>query len=364
MADLDLKDALSMFTEGAKQLQLSRSIQSANEQVQQIKTQEADGANQLAQIRQVANNLTMHMAGMGIPATTMGAVSGALAPPHFANANEAYAYGVENNSEAAKQQGKTLQQFQFDLADKMALAESKRNPLMQQMAEEKRKEFNIRSFKDFSKDTDASAASSRSAFGVAGITGQRADRLTALIGSPENIKKANSTEMTLLAEGLANLVKNGVATESELKALVPNTVGSKKSEILQALINKPVSTNAQDFIEKYQGIIGREKGQSDKYVMNTILRRASGNMKLYERDPEQFRLTIAESIRSATGQDVNPEDVKVTKGKRVQIDNLGIQQRSILNTPPPVDNIVMKIIDGRPRKVRVLPNGQGEVLPE
>lgn len=84
MADSNLNDlftALKMFQQGAQQLAVQRAITGANEQVHQIKTQEADEAAQMQQLRGVANNLTLQLSGLGMDAAHIEQAGKAIAPP-------------------------------------------------------------------------------------------------------------------------------------------------------------------------------------------------------------------------------------------------------------------------------------------
>lgn len=86
----DLFKALQIYGQGVQQFQMGRSIQGANQAVQQIRASDENEAKKRAQLQEVANSLTLSLASQGIPATTIQAVAGAAGPEKVANAEEAF----------------------------------------------------------------------------------------------------------------------------------------------------------------------------------------------------------------------------------------------------------------------------------
>jgi hypothetical protein len=76
----DLFQALQMFQSGVKDLAFSSALSQANEQVQQIKAQVTNEQEQRAALHQVSQGLVARMAGLGVPATTIAQVAGAVGP--------------------------------------------------------------------------------------------------------------------------------------------------------------------------------------------------------------------------------------------------------------------------------------------
>lgn len=82
MAGLDdLLKGFQVFKEGVQELQTSRAIQGASEQVEQIRQQESDQFEQMKQVRQVAGNLTLQLTQLGRPASQIEQVVGAYTGP-------------------------------------------------------------------------------------------------------------------------------------------------------------------------------------------------------------------------------------------------------------------------------------------
>jgi hypothetical protein len=102
----ELFQALQMFKQGVGELAFARSLQQANQQVRDIKGSEMDEAEQRAALSQVANSLTMSMAGMGVPATTIAQVSGAVAPKQFASADQMMGEGFQSGNQGLVDLGK------------------------------------------------------------------------------------------------------------------------------------------------------------------------------------------------------------------------------------------------------------------
>jgi len=110
----------------------------------------------------------------------------------------------------------------------------------------------------------------------------------------------------------------------------------------------------------YSDIIKREGDVATNQITKTILTRATGKMKLYDRDPEQFKVTIAERLRSQAGLSVAPEDIIVDKKKGVSIaPNASTSSASAPNAMTPVmvrDKTTGKLI-------RALKDASGKLYP-
>lgn len=318
MADLDLQTALSMFNDSTKQLMLTRALSGANDQVNQIKASEASDQEKRAQLQGISNNLVMHMASLGTPATTMQLVQGAVGPKQFGNSNDMMRESVLTGNSDLGGEAKTLQAFENDPKYDLARikAQARFNPIAQEKVDEQKAQFNTKQFAKFGQDLDVTAASSRNAFGLGGLTLQRAGRIQALMGDPNQWNNLNGQDATLIAEGLSNLVKGGVATEQEIKSLVPKTSGTMESSVKQFLTNKPQGAQLQAFAAKYNDILNRESTENKFQIQDTVLKRASANMKLADRDEDQFKATVAQSL-SAYGQPTKPEDIIIDKKRGV-----------------------------------------------
>lgn len=80
MAEFDFMKGLEYLKSNLQDLSAQRSILGANEKVQQIKTSELAEAEKMTQLRSVAQNLTMNLAGQGVPIDRIETLSNAIAP--------------------------------------------------------------------------------------------------------------------------------------------------------------------------------------------------------------------------------------------------------------------------------------------
>lgn len=323
MADMDLGQALSMFKEGAQQLSLSRALSQANDQVQQIKSSELNDQQQRQQLQQLSNSLVTHMAGMGIPATTIQAVAGAVGPKQFANSNQMYMEGALTGNQQLMNEAGDVQKHEQNPESAIAKIQAKaaaNDPYRQAMADEKKNQFTTKQFSKFSTDLDSQAASSRSAFGQWSQVEGRGDRLKSILGDPSSWSSMTPEQLELVKEGVVQMSKGGTMTESDHKALSPWMAKISAARAQTALTGKPVSLDLSGFANLYSGLIKKESDAATSNIQKTILTRATGNMKLYERDPDQFKATIADRLNKQAGLNVNPDDILVDKKKGVSVD--------------------------------------------
>jgi hypothetical protein len=320
----ELFKALQGFGQGAKELSMVLAFRGANNDVQKIKRSELSDQEKQTALYGIADNVVGRMAMLGLPADKLDSISRALGAPHLDSANKMEAYGLETGNSAVQSIAQTQQNFEQNPANKIALINAKaaaNGPVQQELAKQKRDEFTVTKFESASKEIDKSRASSRSAFGIAGITGQNAERMKALIGSPDNIKNAGPAEATLIAEGMAKLVKGGVATREELKALVGKTSGNTYADVMQYFTNTPVGAKREGFTQRYLDIVNREQELANKQSVDIVLNRATGLKKTWDRAPDQAKEVIAAHLKTAyPGKDFSAEDINLpTKAGRITL---------------------------------------------
>lgn len=103
MAEVDLLSALRQFKDGVQQHQLSQAINSANEQVNQIRSSDEAEHKKRQALQQVSQNLVSYMAGSGVPETTIAEVAGRFGPQNVASAEQAILQGQLQGGEATPQ---------------------------------------------------------------------------------------------------------------------------------------------------------------------------------------------------------------------------------------------------------------------
>jgi hypothetical protein len=166
----------------------------------------------------------------------------------------------------------------------------------------------------YDQNMDATRASSRSAFGQGALAMQKAARVEALMGDPSNWKNLGEQDMTLIAEGLANVAKGGVATKEELEALVPGTSGTMAARVRQYISNNPSPSARAGFAAKYAGILELE-------TLDTMMARANASSEIANRGQngiDQYKLTTAAHLKKL-GVNVAPDDILVDPKKGVSI---------------------------------------------
>ncbi len=84
----DLYKALQMFKQGVNEYQTSSAISQANEAVQQAKANISNEHEQRSALQSISNGLVARMAGLGVPATTIQQVAGALGPKQYGSIGE------------------------------------------------------------------------------------------------------------------------------------------------------------------------------------------------------------------------------------------------------------------------------------
>jgi hypothetical protein len=98
MANDDLFAAMKMFKDGVNELAIGNAIRGANDQVQQMKAQVTDEAEQRAALSGISNQLVTQMASMGAPVSQIATVAGAIGPRKFGSPAEAAMEGALSNS--------------------------------------------------------------------------------------------------------------------------------------------------------------------------------------------------------------------------------------------------------------------------
>lgn len=124
----DLFKALNMFSQGVKDLQTVRTINNANSEVQRIKASTLKEEEKTAEMKGVANQLTLQMAGLGVAPQTVAQLSGAIRndPTDFESAIK---LKEQESSDATKKLEKThafeKEQKALDRANALAIAQLK-----------------------------------------------------------------------------------------------------------------------------------------------------------------------------------------------------------------------------------------------
>lgn len=309
----DLFKAMSMFSDAAKGLALQRAITGANEQVGQIRSSELKEEQKRAELENVSRNLVAQMAGMGAHATTIEQVAGAFGPKKFATSNQMYAEGLLSGDQGLKQQAQEQQAFEQNPEYKKQLIAAKASnsdPLRMMAFQNQIQTENIKMFEKFSKTLDPSAEV-RSQMGQSQLGLEQVARVKALIpADPNERAEMNIQQINELASGIGRLLTGGVPADHTIRQFVPKTSGTIAGDVKQFLTNKPAPAQLEGFVNLYEKMLSREAEGIQARQDENIIKRAQGNLKLRDRDPEQFVETLAERLG------VDASDIEI-KGKKI-----------------------------------------------
>lgn len=123
--ELDLKSALGMFVQGARDYGLSKAISDAQSKVQEIKMAGLKDAEQRRALGELAQGLTGQLVGMGVNPMQVQQAAGSMNAPQYANVDQALFQGQLNGDTGAVEAAKTAQMTQR--ADEMAMLQAKSN---------------------------------------------------------------------------------------------------------------------------------------------------------------------------------------------------------------------------------------------
>lgn len=319
----DLFKALDMFKSGVKELQFSRAIASANDQVQQIKAAEGNEQQKRAQLQDLSNQLVTHMAGMGTPATTIAAVQGAIAPKTYTNANAMSLDAQLTGNTSLAAEAKAQQDFEEDPLKKRLAMQLQKVGSMHN--EERALESNQKTMSAWGDKLEPALASSRSAFGQMANTIGGVKRLQAVAGDPSQWSNLTDAQFTLMAEGAIKAVKGGVGTEPEIKSLIPpnKSPTALAARLKELATNDPQGLGAQKWAQMLMGVVDREVSENRDMQETAILQHARAGLTLAtdkrklgngETQLEDYKRKVAAAF-TAIDQPTSPDEVIIDPKK-------------------------------------------------
>lgn len=312
----DILQALSMFRQGVADLQSARALNTANEVVQQIKSSEADEAQKTAQLRQVADSLTLELARYG--KVTGADAAAAIKPkdqPLIQSFDQAMIYGNPAQQAAAKE----AEKFKTDEAirlQRVKNADGGSGDPMKNFFKEQT------AFANF--DKAISPEEKRlGVMGAAAKTVQRAQSLQALLGGKTKVSEFDDSSRVQIYEAaaaFAQMVQNGAITEGELKMVYPQTSGMSLAKAREWITNNPVPANQGGYVELYQKAAMRESALASAQLQENILSKSTLNSKLSTLSPQseaRFKEGVAQKLNSSTGSAYSANDIHILPGGKV-----------------------------------------------
>lgn len=141
--------------------------------------------------------------------------------------------------------------------------------------------------KDMKNDLDADKGRSGN-FGTISAKVQQADRLQTLVSSYKN-GDLPPQQMEELALGLANMLSGtSGAARAQVEALVPHTWWGGKQSVQQYLMNEPLGSGQQKFVEAMAHTIDREKQTANSQLNNIRASRLAAHEHLKKMAPDQY----------------------------------------------------------------------------
>ncbi len=292
MADqeLGLKDALSMFVQGAKSYGLSKAISDAQDQVQQIKMAGLKSAEQRQALGSVSQNLIAQMSGMGADAATVQNMRLSMKPPEANTVDEMMIQAAQSGNTEEMAQAKKIAEFHSFLKERQIAAGR-----MPSAAQDKATELkNAMAFegatKHISDKVNEYNASSRSVAGRLGNVVASVKEAKALLAG-DMFTRMSQVEA---AKTIDKILSGGASTISGAEELAPKTSAGLASDIMLRLTNKPTDMGAPELKKYYSDIIERMESTTQAMIGEGKL----GAMKAYSqtlaRDPERGRQYISD----------------------------------------------------------------------
>lgn len=337
--DLSLKDALSMFQSGAKDLMFSRALNQANEQVQQIKTSESNEQEKRSQLQQLSNQLVTHMAQLGTPATTMEQITKAIGPMQVKDSNDLYRQSLLSGDKHGMEIAQKAQDFEFNLENKKALAQSKAlvGAIGQEnKANEKRNQVYATKVLDVDKLTDENT----SRFGnLAQLqqVGLSAKEGLLILNDPE-FKKLNAQEAARI---LDRALTRAAPTVEGIKGLLPENLETEYKDLLSKLTSSNQNYDLNEIKGQYIKIFTR----LDKFAKTNI---KEGHLKALNNKAAALKLISPDAFAKHF-----PGYIKNKIGENAEVDTVTGQITLKDLTPsksesaPSQEEIARKMPDGR-----------------
>lgn len=320
----DLYTALRMFQSGVKDLQTSRAIQSANEEVQAIKSSELDQFKQRAALTDLSQRLVGHLSAMGTPAANIEAAVGGIKPAVYSNANSMHAAAVQSGDQGLLERSGVQQDFENNKAFELQkmksqaalLAQQARNsdPFRQYKEEEMLNAQADKKLTEYGKALDTSKATSRSALGTWASTEARGERLRAVLGTPDKWKNMTESELGLVEEGLIQMSKGGVGTKDELEAIRVKGLEVQKARAKALFTNTPQPVDFSGYAGLFNTVIQREGDIAKEKMLDSVVNTINGNAHLgaHPRMSNQYKLTTASAL-AQLGIATDPHTIEVGK---------------------------------------------------
>jgi ribosomal protein L29 len=313
MAMDDLFQALNMFKSGVKDLQTSRVIQGANEQVQQIRASEASEADKRNQLTQLSQQLVGQLGAVGAPVSDIAQQAGNVAPKQYANANQMNEDALLNNKPELAQQAQTQQGFENNKAFTLAMikAQAHADPLRQMQFEALQDERLQKHIEGLDKRVDTQTGRFGNINKLQGVNNMIAEAKTLI-----NSGTVTRQSMQELARKFDSILSQGAATVSGTEHLAPDTLAQRTAAIKELVTNKPqnIKDDLQGFLNYYGHAFDRIKDVNDGIIKEGQKQVIAPVMRQIARSGPKGAAAVKGYIQDKLGvdSDIDPKTGKIS----------------------------------------------------
>lgn len=313
----DLYQALNMFKSGVKELQTSRVIQGANEQVQAIRMSEASEAEKRQALTGLSQSLVAQMGALGAPVSDIQQQAGNIAPKQFANSNAMMAEAVQSGSAPLAQQADQLQDFEFAPKKQLAMmkAAHAQDPLRQAQFSALQDERFMKHAEALDKALDTQTTRFGNIANLQKTNNTIADARSLLEGDITNLNLAE------VAKTMDRILSGSAPTIAGTQEVSPHTLEQWRAKSMEYLRSKPEKVNLPEFKAFYKKTLDRIEQINRGIIRGAQKQKLESATALAKSNPEGFA-TYAES--RGFKADI---DRKTGKVKLSEIDQTGTQQQ-------------------------------------
>lgn len=309
----NLFQGLNMFVSGVKQLQQSRTLQSANEVVNQVQNSENDDYTKMTQLRQVGQNLAFTLASQGAGPDEINNLTNQLKPYIPQNAMEAYSVGGPAK-QAAQDLNKDTLDKQLAVQDKISqralTVEQVKAKAMVDAANARASNAGDRA--DTKQDAQdlgkfqTAVGQLDSIRNVAGKTQDIQNRLGRVDAALNSYQPGDPVPTVVAGEigtGIASAVKGSPLTLEEVDRYIPKTIATDAGKAEAYVQNNPQLLQIPDFMKIWKGQLMREGEKTQNQYETSVLNTANTFQNVYDSNPDKFKATLASRIG------VKPSDI-------------------------------------------------------
>lgn len=341
MADLDLKSALEMFTQGAQSLGFQRALSDANDQVQQVKSSELNEMQQRAALNQISNQLVQHLSVNGVDPQHIAQLSQTISPT-YSGANQMYEAGLQKGDQNLMQSAKQAQVFEqkpaIDLQN-IRYIQARKLQNEAQLPEKLNK-----AMVNVNNKIDPNVSKFGNLAKLQGVNNQIKDGMTML----DDPKMWTPTALAETVRKLDAILSQGSATVTGSEHLTPKISAKYAADLKQLITNKPqVMEGADSWRQYYQNIFNRIQGINQNIIQEGQLDYLRGIMPSMVKEFGSLKQEMTDAISNKLGVPVtilpnNDIDLTSNVEKQNQYKDM-IAQMQANPSDPRISQVVQKM---------------------